>query len=452
MHDQTHYLIRYKKPFGLLGLLLLLTLGCNTSALFRPNPTPTPQFSAPQNNVNPPPQQDPAQRIVMATFTPTPTDESPLIVVVTPPSGDQPGIIIVPPGVDPESVIPETLTPTNTPTETNTPTPTVTLTPGPTDTGTPGPSPTPIDTETPTPEPTGTSTETPTPTPTFTPTETPTPTPTLTPTGTPFVIVPSGLVSLRGGPSVEFPAIAQLGQSVPVAIVGQNSTGTWYQICCIEGQSLWVAAGSVQVRNAPQGVKIVLGDSPPTPTPTNTATETPTVTPTFTATALPFQVYLGPEQAKTNNKFLTIWSKLTVDSPIGPCAVGYFVRVEQVLDVGTNNEQRFPRDNALGRVPSWLELLFNRPEWVSYDDGRRDFNFKYEYRPEVPTATPVPPGLPVPPPTYPTVSPATFGIGKWFAWVEDGNGIRFSDKIELPINATDLQGSREIWIHWVKTY
>lgn len=464
MNDQSGGTTKYQRLLIALGVLALLILGCNTSSLFRPEPTPTPLFRAPAANpilpqppqqlVQPPNQQtsqDPnAPRVVMATFTATPTEEPPLVVVVTPPGDGQPGIIIVPPGVDPESVIPLTLTPTETHTPTKTSTPTGTPTPGPTHTGTPGPSPTPTPTPTDTSEPTGTSTETLTPTPTFTPTETHTPTPTLTPTGTPYVLVPSGLVSLRSGPSVEFPAIAQLGQSVPVAIVGQNSLGTWYQICCIEGESLWVAAGSVEVRNEPRAVAVILGDEPPTPTPTDTATATPTVTPTFTATAYPFQVYLGPEFSRTTNPQISLWAKLTIGDANGPCAVGYFVRAE-IVD-NNDKTRTFERDNFLGRTPSWLELQWNKPEHVPYEAGRRDYNFKYEWRPELPTPAPPYPSPPAVRPN-PTAVPNSFFISaanyRWRVWVEDGNGTQLSKKVILN---SDQRMLREIWIHWIKTY
>src|SRR5690606_15789890 len=80
----------------------LATLGCAAGDLFsRPTPTPPPtRASAP-------------------TFTPTP-DFIQGLVVVTPPHQGTPGVIVLPPGVDPRSVIPVP----ETPTFTVTPTPT----------------------------------------------------------------------------------------------------------------------------------------------------------------------------------------------------------------------------------------------------------------------------------------------------------------------------------------
>lgn len=209
----------------------------------------------------------------------------------------------------------------------------------------------------------------------------------------------------------------------------------------------------MQIRNEPRGVSIVLGDAPPTPTPTNTATATPTVTPTFTATPYPFQVHLGPEFAQTNNPFISIWAKLTVHDANGPCAVGYFVRAE-IVD-NNDPDRIFERENFLGRMPSWLELLSTKPAHVGYENGNRDYNFKYEWRPELPTPsgaprpTNTPPGVRV----KPTAVPDSFFVGasnyRWRIWVEDGSGNQLSDKVIL--NA-DQRMLREIWIHWIKRY
>ncbi len=83
------------------ALLLLITLGCSAADLVqrrRATPTPLPQPAG----------------VLLPTFTPTPIAMQTLIVV-TPPSEGQPGVIIVPPGMNPESVIPELPTATPTP-------------------------------------------------------------------------------------------------------------------------------------------------------------------------------------------------------------------------------------------------------------------------------------------------------------------------------------------------
>jgi type VI secretion system secreted protein VgrG len=124
----------------------------------------------------------------------------------------------------------------------------------------------------------------PTPTPTPFPTDTPTP----GPTATPFIIVDSGFVALRTGPGVQYPQVAQLGPGIPIAIIGRNPQGDWYEVCCVNGASVWVAATHVRVVNATQEVALVVAQPPPTFTPTFTPTATPTVT--FTPTATPFPI------------------------------------------------------------------------------------------------------------------------------------------------------------------
>src|SRR3954471_4069306 len=88
-------------PWIVLSLFVLATLGCAAGDLFvRPTPVPAPT------------------RVAAPTFTPTP-DFIQGIVVITPPSEGTPGVIIIPPGVDPRSVIP--VPETETPTVTSTP-------------------------------------------------------------------------------------------------------------------------------------------------------------------------------------------------------------------------------------------------------------------------------------------------------------------------------------------
>lgn len=440
------------RPLLALAMLVLLTLGCSaTSLVTRPQPTST---------VAPP---------LIPTFTPTAT-EAVAVIIVTPPADGQPGVIIVPPGTDPESVLPDTPTPTQTFTPTHTPTPTGT------DTPTPEPTPTPTDTgtvtntPTDTPTPTDTATDTPTPTETHTPTSTPTPTNTHTPTPTPFVIVEGGIVSLRSGPGVNYPVIAQLGPSVPVAITGQEPMGMWFQLCCVNGESVWVAEGNVLVGNDSSQAPLVLTGAAPTPTNTGTPTLTPTVTFTPTPTPGPFQIWRGPEFSPSENPLLSIWVKLSGQTSDGPPVEGYFLKAQFIernfvaneLSIAINTANMdgrdalqniilaeipstdiFPRENTLGPVVSKNIFEWNRPLG---NDSRRDFNYKFEYRPETPTRVPT-----LTPTTQAPISgKQAIGDGVWIIWLTDGEGNQVSDDIRFPTQPNN--GFREIWIHWIKTY
>ena len=432
-----------RQPVAALIVLVVLTLGCSATSL-----------------VNRPQATAIATKVLIPTFTATATQPR-QVVIVTPPSNGTPGVIIVPPGTDPEAVIPFTATPTNTPTNTAT----QTGTPAPTSTSTNTGTPTHTATHTHTPTDTGTPTSTPTNT--ATPTSTPTPTETNTPTPTPFIIVDGGVVSMRTGPGVDYPLVAQLGASVPVAITGQDPTGSWFQLCCVDGQTVWIAAGNVLVGNDSSRVPLVLTGSPPPPTQTGTPTMTPTITPTPTGTAVPFQFFLGPEFAPSNNPLLSIWVKLSAHVPDGPPVEG--LRLRAIFLDGTyvtqnfpgtgltmNNldslsniilaeiepQDIFPRSNTLGDVVSKPFYEWNRPEG---NQGRRQFNYKFEYRPETPT--PVPTNKPTPPPRTPHFY---IGEGVWILWIEDGEGRQLSEDIRFPTSSSN--SFREVWVHWIKTH
>lgn len=383
-------------------VLLMLMLGCSAADLVqRGEPTPTPA-----------PTRQPAP-----TFTPTPENIQP-IIIVTPPREGTPGVIIVPPGVDPRSVIPPP------PTATPTPTAEPALPPGgESPLATPGQ---PLPGEQP-------ATFTPTPisllpTATSTPlaTNTPAPTNTPPPTATPYVMVPSGFVSLRTGPGVEYPLVAQLGANIPVAIIGQNPEGTWYQICCVNGESVWVAANSVEVSNNPAAVSLVLSDAPPSPTPTGTATETPTVTPTATSTPYPFERSIGPQFFPTNNEFLTIWVKLYIG--LGDPAEGYFLKVLfEGFERPPTNEVR----------PSFDHFELSAPQGAG---NSVEYNLKYEYTPPDPKE--------LDPPDNQKTRAQLLGTGTWTVFVIDGAGNQLSDEVTFTTAPSNL--NREVYIGWIR--
>ncbi len=256
---------------GLLAALFMLafTLACNVSDLILPaTPTPVPT------------------RALAPTWTPTPESLPPLIVV-TPPQNGTPGVIIIQPTVEGDKIvvaIPPTDTPVPPPTPTFTPTPT----PNPFDTPTPLPGQAPQQPQSPL-VPGGPETGV-----------LPTPTPLLPPTpdtaadadlyagadGDAFILVESGYVALRTGPGPDYPLVAQLGPNIPIAIISRNPEGTWYEICCVNGFSVWVASSHVRVVNDPGGAPLVVAQGPPSPTPSFTPTLTPTPTPDADVDAL----------------------------------------------------------------------------------------------------------------------------------------------------------------------
>jgi hypothetical protein len=331
-------------------------------------------------------------RTPLPTFTPTPEDIRPLIII-TPPQGQTPGVVIVPPGMEAQVILPTPVPPTETPTFTPLP---------------------PLDTPTPFP------TETP-----F-----PTATPTFTPTPTPYVQIQGGLITLRSGPGVNYPSVAQLGPDIPVAVVGRTSDGAWFRICCVNGQDVWVAAQHVIIFNDISQVPLVNAlEPPPTPTWTPTPTDTPTVTPI----PYPFERAIGPQFFPTNNPFLTIWVKLFIgelgnqQAPEVP-AEGYFLEVEF---------EGFDRPNRHADIPSWDTFHFSASPGAG---NRVEYNLKYEYHPFSPPRETFPGATPTP------TALELLGNGTWTVWVKDGAGNQLSEKVSF--TTQPFNPNREVYIGW----
>lgn len=429
----------------LIGLFawLLIVVACSPNELLM-RPTPTTQ-----------PTRPPAP-----TFTPTP-ESLQALVVVTPPSAETPGVIIVPPGVDPSTLIPvptatPTPEPTATPTEVATETPVATV--DDTDLETPFPPETePVEPEIPaTEEPATEEPETilPTPTvdrsrvvvlvpgptpaapaapPTETPTPLPTPTPTVTPT--PFVLVEAGLVSLRSGPGIDYPLVAQLGPDIPIAVTGRNPEGTWLQICCVNAQALWVAANHVAVQNDLLAAPLELpAEPPPPPTATPTPTDTPTITPTPTATPYPFTVADGPQFFPTNNELLSVWVMVFVGNIQEPQPLpGYFVQAE--FRWRAEGASWDSRPNTWGDEPSRDFVEYSAPPGPA-SGNRVPYNYKFEFRPPDPQAEN----------PFTSETRLTLIDGYWRIYLTDAYGTQLTDYVEF--DTLSGNPNREVYVAW----
>jgi uncharacterized protein YraI len=366
-------------------LLALMTLACSaTDLVTRQRTTPTP----------------PDEVVLVPTFTPSPVPQQTL-VIVTPPSEGRPGVIIVPPGMNPDVVMPLP-PPTTQPTQpTSLGIDQATLVPGTDVTDTPGP----------------------TPTATIAP---PTPTNTPIPTATPYITVPSGLITLRTGPGIDYPQVTQLGPNIPIAITGKNEQGTWLQICCISGESLWIPTVDVIVHNDVTQLPVAPVQPPPPPTATATDTITPTPSPTPTATPYPFQKAIGPQYFPSSNEFLTIWAKLFVGTPpLEEAAPGYYLTVFF---------EGFERPNDAGDEASSDVIEFSAPPGSG---SRVEYNYKYEYHPPDPRSVD---------PTGALSPLQLLGTGTWTVYVSDGTGRQLSDPVTFT-TAPD-NPNREIYIGW----
>lgn len=357
---------------------------------------------------------------LLPTFTPSPVPAQTL-VIVTPPSEDRPGVIIIPPGMDPNSVLP--LLPTNTPAPPPTPAPVM-------DTATPQPGAPTV--------PPGAEAS-----PAFETTALPPGEPAATPrvpsgrvpliptaTPTPFVAVAAGLVALRTGPAIDYPLLAQLGPGIPVAIIGRNEDASWLEICCISGNTVWVVAAHVVVNNDVSGVPVSFAAPPPVPTATPLPTETPTPTVTPTPTRMPFERAIGPQFFPTSNEYITIWAKLYIGvSPYEQPAQGYYLTV---LFEG------FERPNALGPNASRNVFEFSAPPGSG---NRVQYNYKYEFRPPDPATLNSNAGAP-------WTRLQLIGTGTWIVYVSDGAGNRLSE--EVTFTTAPSNPNREIYLGWVR--
>ena len=354
-------------------------MGCSATSLVQRQPTPFPP------------------RTLQPTFTPVVT-ETRLVLLVTPGSDQGPGVIIAPPGVDPASLLPFTPTPSVTPTAPLAPF---------TETPTPGPSATPTETLVPT----------------------ATPTLTLTPTATPFARVLTDRANVRTGPGVAYPVVTQLSIGTEVTVVGRNPQGTWVQICCVNGESVWIAGSVVEVINDVIQISLVVTGPAPTPT------ETPTVTPTPTATAMiyAFEIAEGPLYMPTNNGFLSIWGKIFVgEYEDGLPLEGYYYDA---------SFEGFERPNTLGDVRSfgYYDRLFR----MSFPEREKPFNYKYEYKPYPDEAGP---GLDYA--ANRALSIVALGSGNWTVILRDGEGRQMAPSVVFRLDPSNF--NREIYIGWIR--
>ena len=263
----------YKRTFGvLLGALLVLSfgvLGCSTTQLLArqapasvtPTRTPRPTWTPVPGSVRIATPTLDATRFP-GVILPTAVQATPLPFV---PGADAPIFVPQPPGGGPAVqtvvIIIVTATPTPLPSL-----PTPTLPPfataiRPTLTPTPGPPP-------------------------------PTPLPTNTPLP-PVVVITKEQANVRQGPSVAYPVVTRLEADTRVTVVGRNSAGDWWKICCVNGADVWISDALVRVEGPLWAVPEIASVPPPPATaPPPVASPTPSPTPTY---AWPFRVEGTPE-------------------------------------------------------------------------------------------------------------------------------------------------------------
>jgi len=261
--------------------------------------------------------------------------------------------------------------------------------------------------------PTLTSTPTPYYTPTATPTWTPLPTPvdTPTPVPAPYVLVAAPIVNVRSGPSVAYPIVGQVRQDERYDIIGRNEAFTWWQICCVNGQQVWITTQLTAPGGPADSVPIIFPpDLPPTPFPTATPVDTPVPSPT-PGPFRPVQLAEGPELWATTNSWLTIWLKTFVGQP--PLTAPIANLRLKVLRNGSDVSQP-------GLTSGFFQ--FSAPTVLGEPIGnRREYNLKYEYLPDA-------------------------GDAQWTIIVTDANGMELS----MPVTF-ETRGGQEVYVSYFDT-
>ena len=249
----------------------------------------------------------------------------------------------------------------------------------------------------------------PTPTPTWTPLPTPVDTP--TPVPAPYVLVVAPIVNVRSGPSVAYPIVGQVRQDERYDIIGRNEAFTWWQICCVNGQQVWITTQLTAPGGPADSVPIIFPpDLPPTPFPTATPLDTPVPSPT-PGPFRPVQLAEGPELWATTNPWLTIWLKTFVGQP--PLSAPIANLRLKVLRNGSDVSQP-------GLTSGFFQ--FSAPTVLGQPIGnRREYNLKYEYLPDA-------------------------GDAQWTIIVTDANGMELS----MPVTF-ETRGGQEVYVSYFDT-
>lgn len=182
------------------------------------------------------------------------------------------------------------------------------------------------------------------------------------PLPTPYVIVKSATLNGRRGPATTFERIGQAEKGAELMIMARTADSSWWQVCCMANQPVWVSAELVEAKGPVESVPIV--DSPPTPAPPPPPAPRPTAT--ITPTPLPpFDIARGPEfPIQRDTGIMTIWTRVYQgpsdnQSPLP----GYILKVfRDGVDVTQN-------------VQSFGDRAFDK---TSATEGALEYNLKFE--------------------------------------------------------------------------
>ncbi|MCL4835848.1 MAG: SH3 domain-containing protein [Caldilineaceae bacterium] len=171
----------------------------------------------------------------------------------------------------------------------------------------------------------------PTPTPEI-PTETPTPAP-----QSAKAVITNPQANVRSGPGTGYGLAGTVERGAEFEIVGKNPAGDWYQLCCLNGQRVWIADFLVDTSGPLDGVAVA-ADIPAPPSPPPAA---PTATPAPaqpTATPAPSYALVkgdGVAPQENTNPYITFYGWICPQRfPCSDAVGGYKMVVEGPLGRG----------------------------------------------------------------------------------------------------------------------
>jgi cell division septation protein DedD len=242
--------------------------------------------------------------------------------------------------------------------------------------------------------------------------------------------VETDIINVRSGPGTGFGLVGTANLGERFEIVGRNAEGTWYQICCVNGQQGWVSGELTDEENeelaqvvaAPTAAPVAQAPAEPAPTqPPAAAPAEPTATPAPAAPApapagdacagiggdgCKFKIRGGPSFAANGGTELKLQLGF-IHSGIdgGQPQSSYFVWVEK-------DGQKLP-------VPDSVR---------SYSPAQQgpQGTYNYEYK------------------LAPNQLPGGTVAGNYVIWVLDGNGERDSQTFSFTVP----EGQGEVWIQF----
>ncbi len=245
---------------------------------------------------------------------------------------------------------------------------------------------------------------TPTPEP---PTDTPVPPTPVPPTPTPepvYVIVQGDKVNVRKGPGTGYPVVGQVAKGTRLDIVAKNQQSDWWQVCCLQGQQVWIVDRLVEAQGPVQMVAVAANIPPPPPPTPTPRPRKPTATPRPAATPTPAYMFFQPAQGNfaTSNDWLLIQAKIWNRQKVP--LYGYRLKVEKVTGGGGEwisepSDAHWSTTTALKTWGDWKEI-----------NVKLDTNGSSEQ-----------------------------GTNTWKVWVIDGSGKQVSPAAEIHTDASTLR-------------